>query len=50
MRPKLVERLLNVRCYPMVGINPTFRDELMSLVTTAIDEWARSTGEIESKI
>ena len=47
MKPKLVERLLNIPCYPMVGINPTFREELMSLITTAIDEWARSVGEQE---
>ncbi|MHA1130769.1 MAG: hypothetical protein ACTSQI_20500 [Candidatus Helarchaeota archaeon] len=44
MRPKLVERMLNVPCYPMVAINPTYREELMSLITQAIDEWARSTG------
>jgi hypothetical protein len=33
----------------MVGINPTFRDELMSLITTAIDEWARSSGQEEEQ-
>jgi len=47
MKPKLVERLLNIPCYPMVGINPTFREELMSLITNVIDEWARSAGEQE---
>jgi small GTP-binding protein len=45
MRPKLIERMLNVPCYAMVAINPTFRDEIMSLITQSIDEWARSTGQ-----
>lgn len=49
MKPKLVERILNVPCYPMVAINPTFREEVMNLVTTAIDEWARSSGQKEGK-
>jgi small GTP-binding protein len=49
MKPKLVERILSVPCYPMVAINPTFREELMNLITSAIDEWARSAGQKQQK-
>ncbi|NVM01096.1 MAG: GTP-binding protein [Candidatus Helarchaeota archaeon] len=42
MKPKLIERLLGVPCYSMVAINPTFRDNLVSILSNAIDEWSRS--------
>lgn len=46
MKPKLIERILSVPVFPMVAINPTFRENLMSILATAIDEWSRS---VESK-
>lgn len=42
MKPKLIERLLGVPCYSMVAINPTFRENLVSILSNAIDEWSRS--------
>jgi len=42
MKPKLVERLLGIPTYPMVGINPTFRENLTDLIGKAIEEWSQS--------
>ena len=42
MKPKLIERLLGVPCYAMVAINPTFRENIKSILATAIDKWSRS--------
>ncbi|MHA1298291.1 MAG: Rab family GTPase [Candidatus Helarchaeota archaeon] len=47
MKPKLIERLLGVPVYAMVAINPTFRENLVSILSTAIDEWSRSVESQE---
>jgi signal recognition particle receptor subunit beta len=47
MKPKLIERLLGVPVNAMVAINPTFKENLVSILSTAIDEWSRSVEEQE---
>ena len=49
MKPKLVEKLLNIPTYEMVAINPTFHENIKTIIRQSIEEWSQSITEEEEE-
>ncbi|TFF86412.1 MAG: GTP-binding protein [Promethearchaeota archaeon] len=48
MKPKLIEKLLGIPTYEMVAINPTFHENIKSIIRQSIEEWSK-TAAIEEE-
>ncbi|MHA1333942.1 MAG: ADP-ribosylation factor-like protein [Candidatus Odinarchaeia archaeon] len=44
VNPKLIERVLGVKAYGIVGIDPTYRKHILEILRDALEEWFRSHG------
>jgi len=49
MKPKLIEKLLGIPTFEMVAINPTFHDNIKSIIRHAIEEWSQASAEEENE-
>ena len=49
MKPKLIEKLMGVPTFEMVAINPTFHDNIISIIRQAIEEWSQMASQEEEQ-